>query len=184
MPSAAPRQWDGDQIVGNRLEPHLLRSSFYDADGIHRCIGYRSADATQGPPLYAFRLIKLLGNTVKPNVQRVWLRCRESSLSVWPTAKEKGSSLKTMQAYKRSPALENSTWYKGLLISQLAGSSDTDGAFDLVESRMTKGTEPPPHIHDQEDELFLCLGVLAAQWIATSPIWTEAVNPLGRLRRC
>jgi hypothetical protein len=29
--------------------------------------------------------------------------------------------MKTIQAYKRAPALENSTWYKGLLISQLAG---------------------------------------------------------------
>jgi quercetin dioxygenase-like cupin family protein len=65
--------------------------------------------------------------------------------------------MKTTQAYKRSPALENSTWYKGLLISQLAGSSDTDGAFDLLESKMKKGTEPPPHIHDREDELFYIL---------------------------
>ncbi len=65
--------------------------------------------------------------------------------------------LQTMQAYKRSPSLENSTWYKGLLISQLAGGSDTDGAFDLVESKMRKGTEPPPHIHDREDELFYIL---------------------------
>ena len=65
--------------------------------------------------------------------------------------------MKTMQAYKRSPALENSTWYKGLLISQLAGSADTEGAFDLVESKMKKGTEPPPHIHDREDELFYIL---------------------------
>jgi len=46
---------------------------------------------------------------------------------------------------------------KGLLISQLAGNSDTDGAFDLVESRMKKGTEPPPHIHEREDELFYIL---------------------------
>jgi quercetin dioxygenase-like cupin family protein len=65
--------------------------------------------------------------------------------------------MKTMQAYKRAPSLENSTWYKGLLISQLAGNSDTDGAFDLVESKMKKGTEPPPHIHDREDELFYIL---------------------------
>ena len=65
--------------------------------------------------------------------------------------------LQTMQAYKRSASLENSAWYKGLLISQLAGGSDTDGAFDLVESKMRKGTEPPPHIHDREDELFYIL---------------------------
>src|SRR3984885_10835579 len=59
--------------------------------------------------------------------------------------------------FKRTPARESSTWDKGLLISQLAGSSDTDGAFDLVESKMKKGTEPPPHIHDREDELFYIL---------------------------
>jgi hypothetical protein len=62
--------------------------------------------------------------------------------------------MQTIKAYKRSPALGNSTWYKGLLISQLAGSSDTNGAFDLVESKMKKGTEPPPHTHDREDEFF------------------------------
>ena len=62
-----------------------------------------------------------------------------------------------VQAYKRSPALDNSTWYKGLLISQLAGRADNDGAFDLVESKMNKGTEPPPHVHDREDELFYIL---------------------------
>jgi quercetin dioxygenase-like cupin family protein len=62
-----------------------------------------------------------------------------------------------MQAYKRSPALENSTWYKGILVSQLAASSDTEDAFDLIESKMRKGTEPPPHVHDREDELFYVL---------------------------
>ena len=66
--------------------------------------------------------------------------------------------LKTMQAYKSSPALENSTWYKGILVSQLAAGDSTGGAFDLVESKMRKGTEPPPHIHDREDELFYILG--------------------------
>ncbi|RXH57695.1 cupin domain-containing protein [Granulicella sibirica] len=63
----------------------------------------------------------------------------------------------TMQAYKRSPALDNSTWYKGILISQLAAGPDTNGAFDFAESKMKKGTEPPPHIHDREDELFYIL---------------------------
>jgi quercetin dioxygenase-like cupin family protein len=62
-----------------------------------------------------------------------------------------------MQAYKRSPALANSSWYKGILVSQLAGTSDTQGGFDLVEARMLKGTEPPPHVHAREDELFYIL---------------------------
>ncbi len=62
--------------------------------------------------------------------------------------------METRQAYKRSPALENSTWYKGILISQMAGGADTEGAFDLVESKMRRGTEPPPHVHNREDELF------------------------------
>ena len=65
--------------------------------------------------------------------------------------------MNTMKAFKRAPALENSTWYKGILVSQLAGTDDTDGAFDFVESKMKKGTEPPPHVHDREDELFYIL---------------------------
>ena len=65
--------------------------------------------------------------------------------------------MKTMQAFKQTPALKNSTWYKGILVSQLAGTDDTNGAFDFVESKMKKGTEPPPHVHDREDELFYIL---------------------------
>jgi quercetin dioxygenase-like cupin family protein len=72
-------------------------------------------------------------------------------------ATTKGELMNSTQAYKRSPALENSTWYKGILVSQLAGGSDTNDAFDLVESKMKKGTEPPPHIHEREDELFYIL---------------------------
>ena len=65
--------------------------------------------------------------------------------------------MNTLKAYKRSPALDNSTWYKGILVSQLAGGSDTGNAFDLVESKMKQGTEPPPHLHEREDELFYVL---------------------------
>ena len=61
------------------------------------------------------------------------------------------------KAYKRAPALANSSWYKGLLLSRLAGPADNDGAFDLVVSRMREGTEPPPHVHSREDELFYVL---------------------------
>ena len=62
--------------------------------------------------------------------------------------------MSTLRAYKRSPALTNSTWYKGILVSQMAGAADNNGAFDLAVSKMRRGAEPPPHVHSGEDELF------------------------------
>src|SRR6516225_9609881 len=56
--------------------------------------------------------------------------------------------------YKRSPALTNSTWYKGMLHSQMAGTADNNGAFDFVISIILRGTQPPPHVHSREDEFF------------------------------
>ena len=61
------------------------------------------------------------------------------------------------RAYKRSPALANSTWYKGILVSEMAGTADNDGAFDLLISKVRRGTEPPPHLHTREDEVFYIL---------------------------
>ena len=39
-----------------------------------------------------------------------------------------GQQLNSPRAYKRSPALTNSTWYKGMLHSQMAGTADNKGA--------------------------------------------------------
>jgi quercetin dioxygenase-like cupin family protein len=69
----------------------------------------------------------------------------------------KGHESTTRAAYKRTPALENSTWYKGILVSQMAGTSDNEGAFDFVVSKMRRGTEPPPHVHSREHEVFYIL---------------------------
>jgi mannose-6-phosphate isomerase-like protein (cupin superfamily) len=60
----------------------------------------------------------------------------------------------TPRAYKRSPTLNNSMWYKGMLHSQMAGTADNNGAFDFVISTIRCGTEPPPHVHSREDEFF------------------------------
>lgn len=65
--------------------------------------------------------------------------------------------LSTLRAYKRSPALSNSTWYKGILVSQMAGTADNNGAFDIAISKMRRGTEPPPHIHSREHEFMYLL---------------------------
>jgi len=65
-----------------------------------------------------------------------------------------GQQSSTLRPYKRSPALTNSTWYKGMLHSQMAGTADNNGAFDFVISKIPRGTEPPPHVHSREDEFF------------------------------
>jgi len=59
-----------------------------------------------------------------------------------------------LRPYKRSPALSNPTWYKGMLHSQMAGTTDNKGAFDFIISTIRRGTEPPPHVHSREDEFF------------------------------
>jgi len=65
--------------------------------------------------------------------------------------------MSALKPYKRSPALTNSTWYKGILISQMAGTADNNGSFDLAVARMRRGTEPPPHVHSREDEFVYIL---------------------------
>ena len=63
----------------------------------------------------------------------------------------------SITAFRRAPSIEMSTWYKGILISNLVTEQDTGGAFELVVSKITKGTEPPPHVHEREDEMFYIL---------------------------
>ena len=61
-----------------------------------------------------------------------------------------------LRAFKRAPSVETSTWYKGILISNLAIDQDTGGAFEFVVTKMRKGTEPP-HVHEREHEMFYVL---------------------------
>src|SRR3984885_15070651 len=63
----------------------------------------------------------------------------------------------TVKAFKRAPSVEMSTWYKGILISNLATEQDTGGAFEFVVTKMREGTEPPPHVHEREHEMFYVL---------------------------
>ena len=78
------------------------------------------------------------------------------------------------KAFKRSPSLEISTWYKGILITQLAGEVDTGGAFDLVVSKMRKGTEPPPHVHSREHEFFYVLAGKLKVYVEGAILQAEA----------
>ena len=62
-----------------------------------------------------------------------------------------------LKAFKRAPSLGLSMWHLGSLTTNLAEKKDTNGAFCLVEGTLAPGSEPPPHVHSREDELFYVL---------------------------
>ena len=62
-----------------------------------------------------------------------------------------------LKAFKRAPSLGLSMWHLGSLTTNLAEKKDTNGAFCLVEATLAPGSEPPPHLHTREDELFYVL---------------------------
>jgi hypothetical protein len=57
-----------------------------------------------------------------------------------------------LKAFKRAPSIETSLWYKDILITNLITDRDTGGAFEFVVTKMRRGTEPPPHVHEREHE--------------------------------
>ena len=64
------------------------------------------------------------------------------------------SELKT---FKRTISLELCRWYMGMLLTNLVAKQDTNQAFSLLEATLAPGSEPPPHVHSREDELFYVL---------------------------
>jgi quercetin dioxygenase-like cupin family protein len=67
------------------------------------------------------------------------------------------NTLPELKVFKRAPSLGLSQWENGNLTTSLAEKKDTNGAFFLVEALLAPGTEPPPHVHTLEDELFYVL---------------------------
>ena len=65
--------------------------------------------------------------------------------------------LEPLVPYQRAVSRDASTWYTGSLVTFLAESKDTGGNFVLLEAYMKPGNEPPPHVHEREDELFYVL---------------------------
>jgi hypothetical protein len=60
----------------------------------------------------------------------------------------------SLKPFKHAPSIDISTWYKSILITQLATAEETGGAFALVLGNMRSGSEPPPHVHTREHEFF------------------------------
>jgi quercetin dioxygenase-like cupin family protein len=53
--------------------------------------------------------------------------------------------------------LPRSHWYMNALMTIHADGADTNGQFALVEVKGKPGSEPPLHVHEHEDELFVVL---------------------------
>lgn len=62
-----------------------------------------------------------------------------------------------MSAFADSARIGNSLFYMGSLMSVLASTESTGGAFSLLEYRSQPGHEPPPHIHEGQDEILYVL---------------------------
>lgn len=60
-------------------------------------------------------------------------------------------------AFAARPSIENSLFYMGSIMSVLAPTMRTGGAFGMTEYRSRPGHEPPPHIHVGQDELLYLL---------------------------
>ena len=60
-------------------------------------------------------------------------------------------------AFKRSPSLKTTLAYMGSNMSLLAKGEETGGCLALMEFHSRPGNEPPPHIHEWEDELYYLL---------------------------
>ena len=63
----------------------------------------------------------------------------------------------SLKPFKRGASLGLSRWYMANLTTNLAEKKDTNGAFCLVEVTLAPGSNPPPHVHSREDELFYVL---------------------------
>src|SRR5262245_7131949 len=58
---------------------------------------------------------------------------------------------------KRSVSVANTLAYMGSLMSFLVDGAETDGKFALMEYEAKPGNEPPPHLHEFENEVLFVL---------------------------
>jgi mannose-6-phosphate isomerase-like protein (cupin superfamily) len=95
------------------------------------------------------------------NTKEVQGRAASAQREIWNRTstkrREETTMLSSLVPYQRAESRDASTWYMGSLVTFLAESRDTGGSFTLLEATMKPGNEPPPHVHEREDELFYVL---------------------------
>lgn len=57
----------------------------------------------------------------------------------------------------QKPGIKNTIWYNGHSFSLLTTGEQTAMAFSLIYCHFRKGGEPPPHLHEKEDESYFIL---------------------------
>ncbi|MBC8153756.1 MAG: cupin domain-containing protein [Bacteroidetes bacterium] len=60
-------------------------------------------------------------------------------------------------AFKRGSTLDATRFYMGSLMSILAPRTETGGQLAIMEAQVKPGNEPPPHIHEWENEVYYVL---------------------------
>jgi quercetin dioxygenase-like cupin family protein len=73
------------------------------------------------------------------------------------TTMTKTNNIAPVAAFASGARVENSLFYMGSLMSVVASTKATGGAFSLLEYRSQPVHEPPPHIHVGQDELLYLL---------------------------
>ncbi len=63
----------------------------------------------------------------------------------------------SLPAFVRGSNLDTSMFYMGSLMSFLVNGADTGGRLAVMEYQAQPGNEPPPHLHQWENELFYVL---------------------------
>ena len=67
------------------------------------------------------------------------------------------TNLISLPPFVQGRNLENSRWYMGNVMTFLANSEQTGGAFSMTEYLSKPGNEPPAHVHSHEDEFIYVL---------------------------
>ena len=67
------------------------------------------------------------------------------------------NNMASLPPFARGRRIENSRWYMGNVMTFLANSEQTDGAFSMTEYLSKPGNEPPAHVHNCEDEFIYVL---------------------------
>ena len=70
---------------------------------------------------------------------------------------------KVLRKAKRSAVVANTLAYMGSLMTFLVDGAETNGRFALMEYEAKVGNEPPPHVHERENEtLYILEGEIEA----------------------